>query len=171
MEAIKNILKGVAPFIGNMIGGPLGGMAMKQLAGALLGDENASEEQVEEAIKNASPESFVKLKEIDAKLKAELANIGLDEKRIAAMDRDSARQREVETGDDTPAILAYFLTFGFFATLVFVCFVHPEPEFRTILELMIGSLGTVWVGCMTYYFGSSTGSKLKDAILDKKING
>ena len=87
----KKIIGSVAPFLGSLVGGPFGAMAGKALGGLLCGNENASQEEIENQLMNASPADLVKIKQIDSDYKQKLAQIGLDEKKIAALDRDSAR--------------------------------------------------------------------------------
>ena len=46
---LKKILGTVAPFLGTMIGGPFGAAAGKLVGQVLLGNENASEAEIEKA--------------------------------------------------------------------------------------------------------------------------
>lgn len=163
----KSVIGTIAPFLGALIGGPMGGVAGKLIGTALLGNENATQEEIEKAIGVATPEQLVKLKQIDAETRIKYAEIGLDEKKIAAMDRDSARQREISTGDKMPAILSIVVTGGFFGILTAILFYGkaiPSETFQT-LNIMLGVLGAGWSSLMAYYFGSSAGSAKKDTIL------
>ena len=165
---LKKVVGTVAPFLGSMIGGPFGAAAGKILGQVLLGNEDASEAEIEKALASATPETLVKLREVDANYKTKMAELGIDEQKIAAMDRDSARKREIETGDMVPALLAFLLTFGFFGTLATIIF-YPLPESaQQIIDIMLGSLGTAWISVITYYFGSSHGSQIKTRLLKEK---
>ena len=166
----KKVIGSVAPFLGALVGGPFGAAAGKLIGSALLGDEDATQQQLEEAIGMASPEQLVKLKEIDAETKVKYAEIGLDERRIAAMDRDSARDREVRTNDKTPSRLAWLVTLGFFGLLGALLFINIPKDAIQIINIMVGVLGTAWVGIITYYFGSSSASDKKDILLKEKIS-
>ena len=77
-------------------------------------------------------------------------------------DKDSARQREVGVKDKTPAILAFFITSGFFGILAFMLKYDIPATNKTELDLILGSLGTAWIAVVSYYFGSSVGSRAKD---------
>ncbi len=87
----KKILGTVAPFLGTMIGGPFGAAAGKLVGQILLDNENASEAEIEKALAQATPEQLVELRRVDAEYKTKMAELGIDEQKIAAMDRDSAR--------------------------------------------------------------------------------
>ncbi len=167
-ESVKKIVGAVAPFLGTMLGGPMGGMAATAIKKVLLGDENATDEALENSLLNASPSALVKIKQLNTTFKREMALIGLSEHKVAALDRDSAREREVKIQDSIPAILSILLTVGFFVAFGATLFV-PLPEAnRSIIDIMIGSLGTAWVSAITYYFGSSHGSQIKTMLLGKK---
>ncbi len=94
-------------------------------------------------------------------------------------DMADARNREVviSTSDKAPLInkitlpvLAAFITFGFFGLLAYMCKWEVPPSNKDIINIMIGSLGTAWIGVVSYYFGSSSGSKDKDAQINNLIN-
>jgi len=160
----KSVVKTVAPMLGTALGGPLGGLAARTIAGAVLGDENATEEQIAEAIASASPEQLLALKKADQDFALRMKELDVDIKRIDQMDRSSAREREVKTGDSlTPRLLAAFITLGFFGILGFMM-THGLPEGgRDAMLVMLGALGTAFTGVIAYYFGSSAGSKEKTA--------
>jgi hypothetical protein len=162
------LLGQVAPSIATALGGPLAGVAVRTLSNALFGHEDASEEQVSEAISNATPDQLAAIKKIDADFKVQMKSLDIDLERIAAGDRDSARQMQKETKDPTPKILAYFITFGFFGALVWILvFGLPQTGLEVIL-MMLGSLSTSWTGVVQFYYGSSAGSKAKTDALSAK---
>ena len=171
MDTIKKILGSVAPFLGGLIGGPLGAAAGKVLGGALLGNESASMTEIERALSGASPEDLLRLREIDAEYKARMAEVGLDEQKIAAMDRNSARKREIEVKDKIPATLAIILTLGFFGVLAALMIYSIPPLAKDVIQVMLGALGTAWISAITYYFGSSYGSSVKTQVMGEKIIG
>jgi hypothetical protein len=165
---VKQVLGTVAPFIGTLVGGPLGGGAGKIVSQLLLGKDKASARELEAALSNATPDQLVELKRLDVKFKTEMAALGVTEQEIAAMDRDSARQREIVVQDRVPGILALSLTIGFFGALAGFALYPIQPGAKVLLDTMIGSLGTVWIMAMSYYFGSSIGSARKTEILGKE---
>lgn len=161
----KDIVKTVAPIVGIAIGGPFGGMASKMITSALGLDDDAPESEIEKAIQNATPEQLIALKKIDTEFESKMAEIGLTLEQVHAEDRSSAREREVETGDLTPRILAYALTIGFFSLLGGMLFFDIPEANRAVVNIMLGSLGTAWTAIITYYFGSSAGSAMKTKLL------
>jgi len=165
---LKKILGTVAPFLGTMIGGPFGAAAGKLVGQVLLGNEDASEAEIEKALAQATPEQLVELRRVDADYKTKMAELGIDEQKIAAMDRDSARQREMVTKDKIPAVLALLLTFGFFGVLAMMMLYPIQQGTQGVIEVMLGSLGTAWISVITYYFGSSYGSQIKTQLLRDK---
>ena len=162
------LLGQIAPSIATALGGPLAGVAVKTLSGALFGHEDSTEEQIIEAMATASPDQLAAIKKIDADFKVQMKSLDIDLERIAAGDRDSARQMQKETKDPTPKILAYFITFGFFGALVWILvFGLPQTGLEVIL-MMLGSLSTSWTGVVQFYYGSSAGSKAKTDALNAK---
>ena len=166
--SIKSILGTVAPFLGAMVGGPFGAAAGKLLGEFLLGDENASNADIEKALSSASPETLVKLRKIDSDYKTKMASLGIDEQKIAAMDRDSARKRQVSVKDTIPSVLAVMLTLGFFGILFAMMYYPIQAAAKSVIDIMLGSLGTAWISCITYYFGSSYGSQIKTQLMKDK---
>ena len=162
------LLGQVAPSIATALGGPLAGVAVRTLSNALFGHEDASEQQVSDALSTATPDQLAAIKKIDADFKVQMKALDIDLERIAAGDRDSARQMQKETKDWTPKALAFFITFGFFGALVWiVVFGIPQTGTEVIL-MMLGSLSTSWTGVVQFYFGSSAGSKAKTDALAAK---
>ena len=74
----KSIVRTVAPVLGTAIGGPLGGLATRTIAGALLGDENATEDQIAAAVQSASPDQLLALKKADEEFKVRMKELDID---------------------------------------------------------------------------------------------
>jgi hypothetical protein len=71
----------------------------------------------------------------------------------------------------TPAVLTVLTTIGFFAVLAWLI-THGLPESgRDVILVMIGTLGTGWTACLGYYVGSSSGSALKTAAMERMAGG
>ena len=161
------LLSQVAPSIATALGGPLAGVAVRTLSNALFGHEDASEQQVSEALATATPDQLAAVKKIDADFKVQMKALDIDLERIAAGDRDSARQMQRETRDWTPKVLAFFITFGFFGALVWILIFGIPKTGTEVLLMMLGSLSTSWTGVVQFYYGSSAGSKAKTDALTK----
>ncbi|WP_425091989.1 hypothetical protein [Tropicimonas sp. S265A] len=162
-QKLKEILGAVAPTVATALGGPLAGLATKAVAEKLTGNPDASEEDLVAAI--SSGEDLIKLKELELEFKTQLQNAGIKLEEIAAEDRDSARRREVETGDRTPAILGAVILAGFFGVLGLLFFQGLPEAGGEIVVGVIGILGGLCAQVGNYFFGSSAGSKSKNAII------
>jgi energy-converting hydrogenase Eha subunit A len=153
---LTELLKNVAPSLATMVAGPLGGAAVAAIA-KKLGVEDTVE-AVTQAIQN-DPDAALKLREIDIK-EIELAN----------KDRDSARNREmaISTSEHAPtinkivtpvlALGVVALSFILFAVLIFV---EVKENAKDILIYILGVLSAAVTQILSYYFGSSQGSKDK----------
>jgi hypothetical protein len=168
LDQFGPLLGQIAPTIATALGGPLAGIAVKTLSAVLLGHENGSEDDVKAAMSNASPDQLVALKKIDADFKAHMKELDIDLERIAAGDRDSARQMQRETKDWVPKLLAIVITVGFFGILVWMLVMGMPQTGTEALLMMLGALGTAWTGVVNFYYGSSAGSKAKNDLLAAK---
>lgn len=162
----KAIVKTVAPVIGTALGGPLAGTAVKYLADSFLGKPGASEEEVALAMQQLTPEQLISLKQLDADFQKTLIQAGIDFERIAAADRSSAR--ELAKADNRPHIwLSAIYTGGYFGFL-FMFFAGKMTLTQDMLGLANGLilvLTTTQATITAFWFGSSSGSKVKDAHL------
>lgn len=167
----KGLVKSIAPTIGTALGGPLGGIAGVALTKALgLGDTAAKDETaLAAAVQGASPDQLLLLKQADQEFALQMQKLGFENlealEAIAAGDRANAREREIKTQDWTPKALGIAITLGFFGLLYFLLRHEPPTGSRDILNIMLGSLGSAWIGVVTYYFGSSAGSARKTELL------
>ena len=166
LSKIGGLLGQIAPTIATAIGGPVAGMAVKALAGALGLSQDASSDDVQTALINATPEQLAAVKKIDADFKVQMKELDIDLERIAAGDRDSARNMQMQTNDWIPRAMAILVTFGFFGILTWLLTKGVPPTGSETLIYMLGALGTAWTGIVQFYFGSSAGSKAKtDALV------
>jgi hypothetical protein len=156
------VVQAVAPTIASALGGPLAGLAVQALGNALLGKPAASAAEVNTALASATPDQLLALKREEDAFKQHMADLDVDLVRIAAADRDSARQRESRSGDSlTPRILAATITLGFFAVLGGVLTHGTPANGGDAVMIILGSLTSGWVAVVSYYFGSSAGSAAK----------
>ena len=167
----KSIIGTVAPGLATALGGPLAGMATAALSKAILGKDDAGADEVAAAVAKGDPSILLKIKECEAEFQKHMADVGVDLAKIAAGDRSDARAREISSKDLTPRILAYLVTTGFFSLLGIMMFYNVPEANKTLLDVMLGALGTAWVAVVTYYFGSSAGSESKNAIIGRALNG
>ena len=156
MDVLGGLLKSAAPALATAVAGPLGGVAIKAIAGK-LGVEDTVEAVTQHL--QANPMDAAKLADIDVKkLEMEMK------------DRQDARNREIQlaTNESVPfinkivtpvlALGVVALSFILFAVLIFV---NVTPEAKDILIYILGVLSAAVTQILSYYFGSSQGSKDK----------
>jgi hypothetical protein len=173
MDLLKNfgpVIGAVAPTIATALGGPLAGMAVRALSGALFGgDESKGVEDISQLLGGVTPDHLAQMKQIDDDFKAKMASLNVDLAKIAEDNTDSARQMQISTKDWIPRVLAVFVSVGFFGILLVMLLV-PMPK-SDAFTILLGALAAGWGGVMNFYFGSSAGSKAKTDILGQAVNG
>lgn len=163
-DKAKQVIGTVAPMLGTVLGGPLGGLAGAALAKAL----GTSDPKAQEAeIVSGDPQVLMKLKEAENELQEHMRQLDIDEEKLRFDDTANARAREIAVKDNTPKILSYLTTAGFFGALAASMAFEIPAASKAIVFTMIGSLGTVWINQQGYYFGSSAGSAAKTDALNK----
>ena len=168
MDILKDfgpLIGSVAPTIATALGGPVAGMAVKALSGALFGHENGTEEDIQVALANPTGEQLATLKKIDADFKVQMKSLDIDLERIAAGDRASARDMQKETKDWIPRALAIGVTVGFFSIMIYMLIYGLPTSGNEAILLLLGALQTAWGGIIAFYFGSSSGSQKKDTMI------
>lgn len=167
----KSTVKTIAPLIGTALGGPMGGAAAKVLTSALGLEENAEESQIAEAIRTASPETLLSLKNADNDFKLQMKELGIKEEQLYVEDRDSARKRDVALGGDTIVkALAVITALCFFSMIGWLLWKGvPETIDKTILGMLIGYMVGLAQQVYNFYFGSSKGSQDKTSHLANAV--
>jgi hypothetical protein len=168
MDILKTfgpLIGSVAPTIATALGGPVAGMAVKAISGALFGHEGASKDDIMTALANPTGDQLASLKKIDADFAVQMKALDIDLERIAAGDRASARDMQKETKDWIPRALAVSVTVGFFAILLYMLVYGLPTTGNEALLLLLGALQTAWGGIIAFYFGSSSGSQKKDQMI------
>jgi hypothetical protein len=163
MDELLGILKGLAPAVATIVGGPLGGLAVTALASKFgVADDVAA---VAKAIAG-DPEAATKLAEID-----------LRQFQAESADRDSARQREsavAAAGGSTLAQLVVpILALGTVSmTFVFIGILLFKVIDTAQQQLVIFALGYATAAAqqvLSYYFGSSKSSQDKTVAMQKAL--
>lgn len=166
----KQLISSVAPVLGMALGGPLGASALSVVADA-LGLSEKTEDAVKAALAGVTPEQMLSVKNADYDFELKMQELGFknirDLEALAVSDRDSARKREATVLDNTPKVLAYLITLGFFGMLAFMLFASVPQGSRDLLNILMGALASGWISVTAYYFGSSSGSQMKTALLSR----
>ena len=160
----KDVISTVAPTVATALGGPLAGLATNKILSTLGLKADSNDNDILMAVNN--PENLLKLKELETNFKLEMKKLEISVEKIHSKDRDSARKREMVVKDKVPSVLAALITIGFFGACYIVMIgLMPENIDKIIAGSLLGTLGTAWIAVVSYYFGSSAGSKNKDNII------
>lgn len=169
----KKTLGAIAPTVASALGGPLAGGVVAFL-GDLLGIGEPTQDKIAKAFENGQLTgeqiAAIKLKEMD--LKREEQERGFRYSELEFKDRDSARNREIQTGDKVNRNLAYFIVGAFVATVG--CTLAGFTKVDSVLAgTLIGYLSAKAEQVLSYYFGSTQGSARKTELLAQadSING
>lgn len=163
----------LAPMIATGLAGPMAGGAVTALEGVfgIATDGTLTDKQnaLAAAFSGATQDQLLALKKADQDYALQMAELGFkNQEALAALtisDMDSARKRESAVKDNTPKILAYAITLGFFGVLATLMFGNVPVASKEVLYIMLGTLGTAWTGVTSYYFGSTAGSSEKTKLL------
>lgn len=163
----KKLIGTVAPWIGTALAGPLAGQAIRVVTGALGLNEDAKDDEISAAVAGASPEQLAAIRAKDQDFAIQMQTLGFkqitDLEKIAADDRASARAREIAVKDKTPAILAYAVTaLAFILEAVVLLHGYPTNIAGEVVGRILGTLDASAILVLSYYFGSSSGSRAKD---------
>lgn len=162
-DKVLSILAAIAPTIATATGGPLAGAAVAELARRFTGGKT---EEVEDFILGATPEQLSEIKKADQEFKIRLQELGLKLEEINAADRADARGLAKATSLKPQSILSGVFLLGYFLVvgLFMGGFVAVPAEFRDTFSVLLGVLTANIPGIMQFWFGSSSGSKNKDAL-------
>lgn len=162
----KSVLSKVAPTAATLLSGPFAGLAIKSVGDA-LGLPDATTQQIQTALVGGqlTGDQIVALKKAEIDVQQHLADNGIQLEAIMAGDRDSARKRQIATGDWMPSILA-ILIISMTALAEGALIAGYEP--RIAPELVGRILGTLDSACslvLMYFFGTNSQSRQKTELL------
>lgn len=162
----KSVVGTVAPTIATALGGPLAGLAVKAIGGVFGLGDGVSESDVAAKIAGATPADLLALKAADQTFAVDMRKLDVDLERIAATDRDSARQMQRETRSWAVPVLASVVVAGFIAASVAVLGGWVEGLKDPLIAALVGSvLGNITAATMlvlNFYFGTTASSRTKD---------
>ena len=156
MNDLFNLLKGIAPTLATAVAGPLGGAAVSAIASRLgVGD---SVEAVAKAIAG-DPQAAQKIAELE-----------LEYAKLDAQDRDSARKAyaTVATSENATKleklvvpVLALGVVGLAFSLIGVLMFVDTPNDQQQLVIFALGFITSAAGQVLSFYFGSSQGSKDK----------
>ena len=156
MNDLLNLLKGVAPTLATAVAGPLGGIAITALANKF--GVSDSVDAVAKAIAG------------DPQAAQKLADMELEYAKLNAQDRDSARKAyaTIATSENATKldkmvvpILALGVVGLAFALIGVLMFVDTPNDQQQLVIFALGFITSAAGQVLSFYFGSSQGSKDK----------
>jgi hypothetical protein len=164
-DILKSFLSNIAPTVASALLGPLGGVAVAGIT-KVLGIDGGTVADVTKAISDGrvTPEQIAEIRKLEMQFQSEEKERGFRYAELEFKDRDSARQMQIATHSSTPTVLTYMVTVGFFTILGWML-ADPHVIDSPPLMIMLGSLGTAWTGCISYWFGTTQGSITKTNLL------
>lgn len=170
MSDWKSILGGIAPTIATALGGPMAGAATKFIASHLLGDENATEKDIEQFVLGANPEQLATIKQIDNNFKLKMKELDVDLERISVDNTKSARVMATKTSMWPQIILSALFVVGYFVVLIALALglLSIPDNVKDVVVLLLGIMTRELPTIMQFWFGSSFGSKKKTDKLENK---
>lgn len=172
-----SVVEKLAPTIATVLGGPLagGGVAALESVFGLTPKPDASVDQrqndIAAAISGATPEQLAAMRKADQDYAVAMAQAGFkDTETLASLkvqDVSNARDMQKTTRSPVPAWLTFFVTAGFFGLLIGL-FLAPVPDSaRALIYSATGTLGTVWLVVIHFWFGSTSDTTQVNDLLAK----
>ncbi len=156
MSNWKETLAAVAPTLASALGGPLAGSVVSVIGNKLLGVEDATESQIADAIKKASPEQLVALQEINNQYE-------IDMKSLDVKNTEGARNLAIKTSIAPQVTLSTIYTIGYFGLMAALLSgkVSIPIDIKDMVMTLLGIMTAAQAQIMNFWFGSSSGSKEK----------
>lgn len=140
-------------------GNPAVGVLVKGIMSKVLGKGgNTVEEAATEIL--GDPEKI-------QQFRMEMRKAELEELRIRATDVQDARK--TLTMSKGAVIVSAFVLTGYLAATATAMVIELPPGSRELAYLLLGNLGTGFGMVLTFWLGSSVGSKEKDAAMDRYV--
>jgi lipopolysaccharide export LptBFGC system permease protein LptF len=132
---------------------------------------NSSPAAVKQQLAALTPDQLIKLQELEV----QFAQISNDSEDMEIGDNQDARSTKVQLAkmgyyEHTTSYLSYLIIVAFFS-LIICLFIFPIPKENTqAVYTLIGVLGTIAVAVVSFWFGTSQGSKIKTAIIQSQLD-
>lgn len=158
MDDILSIAKQYAPSLATALGGPLAGAAVSAIANKFGVEDTV--EAVTSALKTASPEKLADLQNIDIK-KLELQNAEMDSARKAHAEIATSANAHILEKLTMPILALGTVSLAFLLIGVLIVSDIPDSQ-ENIIIFALGFITSAATQVLSFYFGSSQGSKDKD---------
>ena len=165
-KALGRGLKKAAPTMANVLltavpGGPLAQAAVSAAASALGQPGETDPAALTKVLPTASAEELSAVRKADQQFQLELRKLAVEDRKIDATDRASARKMQIATASKTAPALAWTIVISFVVLsmlLIWLLF-FAETEMPAAAATLIGS---IWGGAFalanqvsSYFFGSN----------------
>jgi hypothetical protein len=155
----------IAPGIATALGGPLAGLAVTAISKALGIDEKDVQSTIEQG--KLSAEQLSSLKQAEIELQSKAQELGLNFEKLAVDDRKSAREMQVSTKSFVPALLSILVVCAWALIQYFLLTHVIAQEMRELVARVLGTLDGALMLVLSFYFGGSSDSQDKDAMLHR----
>ena len=164
-DLLSGLLKTLAPTVATALLGPLGGVAVAAI-GKIIGVSDASVASVTQAFQDGkiSPDQISEIKKLEMQYQAEEKERDFKYVDLVFKDRDSARQMQVNTQSNVPAVLTYLVTAGFFGILIWMMADNTVKDSPPLL-IMLGQLSAAWAACVAFWVGTTKSNQNKDVLI------
>jgi hypothetical protein len=155
----------IAPGIATALGGPLAGLAVTAISKALGIDEKDVQSTIEQG--KLSADQLTSLKQAEIELQSKAQELGLNFEKLATDDRKSAREMQVSTKSFVPALLSILVVCAWALIQYFLLTHVIAQEMRELVARVLGTLDGALMLVLSFYFGGSSDSQDKDAMLHR----
>jgi len=158
----------IAPTVASAFLGPLGGAAVSAI-GELLGISEPTQDKIKAAIENGSltGEQISAIKQLEMKYKSEEAERGFRYTELEFKDRADARKANVDGGTQKYlfwlSLVLLAVTLSVEGTVLFNGVPDTVPQLT--VGRILGLMDSVALMVLSYWYGTSSGSAQKTALL------
>jgi hypothetical protein len=160
-----SILEQIAPTIATALLGPAGNIAISLVSKALGIDEKDVQSTIESG--KLTSDQLASIKQAEIELKAKAQELGLNFEKLATDDRKSARDMQVSTKSFVPALLSILVVCAWALIQYFLLTHVIAQEMRELVARVLGTLDGALMLVLSFYFGGSSDSQDKDAMLHR----
>lgn len=168
-DKARRVIETVAPTLGAALGGPLGAAAGNMIAvavGAKRADGSVDTGKVEQALAQQDPAVLLKLREAQNQFDLDMERLGVERERLVYTDRSDARS--LAKTDMRPQIwISILFLGGYFMLLILLMTgdIQLEGVAKDQFGVLMGVLTAGVTVIMAFWFGSTSGSAVKSALL------
>lgn len=164
---MNDFLAKIAPTLASALLGPLGGVAVAGL-GKVLGIDGATQQDITKAITDGSitPDQLADIRKLELDYQNQEKERGFKYSELEFSDTKSARDMQIATKANTPAVLTWLIVgITLCAEVAMLFHKMPDGADPLVVGRVLGTLDAALITVLGYWFGSSHGSQSKDAVI------